>query len=90
MSMWVRLVGGLGNGEVKKIDDDQGEVIWRTHVPAPGDRAFRATYSLAADTIEMKKTRYTRRVVETPGGKITYFAVEGVSDFDALHHVLGP
>lgn len=88
MSMWVRLVGGLGNGEVRKIDDDQVEVVFRAHVPAPV--AFNRVSSLAAASVDVKSTRYTRRTVRTPGGDVTFFAIETFSDFEALHHVLGP
>jgi hypothetical protein len=91
MSMWVRLVGGLGNGEVRKVDDDQAEIIFRINVRTPMSvRAFNPSRSIVSDTVDVKMTRYTRRIVKTPGGDVTFFAVEAFSDFEALHHVLGP
>lgn len=90
MSMWVRLVGGLGNGEVKKIDDDQVEIMLRKNFPPPATRAFNGTFGIGSDTVEVKITRYTRRVVKVPGGDVTFFAIEAFSDFEALQHVLGP
>lgn len=88
MSKWVRLIGGLNNDEVEKIDDDQVEVVKCKRFPPPATRAV-GTFGLGSATTEVKATRYTRREVRTPGGDVTYFAVEGFSDFDALNHVLG-
>ncbi|MDI1265000.1 MAG: hypothetical protein PS018_17255 [bacterium] len=89
MSMWVRLVGGHANGQVKKIDDDQIEIVLRENLTPPTARAF-SRGGLVAETIEYKLTRYTRREIRTPGGTIHYFAIDGLSDFEALQHVLGP
>lgn len=90
MSIWVRLIGGLNDCEVAKIDDDQVEVIKQKNFPPPATRAFNSTFGIGAAAAEVKSTRYTRRVVKAEGGEVTYFAVEGFSDLDALNHVLGP
>lgn len=90
MSMWVRLIGGLHDGEVEKIDDDQVEVVKRKNFPPPATRAMNSVFGLGSATVEVKSTRYTRRIVKAQGGEIVFFAVEGFSDFDALNHVLGP
>lgn len=90
MSKWIRLIGGLHDGEVEKIDDDQVEVVKRKKYPPPSARVMNHAYGLESLTSEVKSTRYTRRVVRVQGDDITYFAVEGFSDFDALNHVLGP
>lgn len=90
MSMWVRLIGGLNDGEVEKIDDGQIEIVKRKNLPPPATRSFNRNFGLGAATVEVKATRYTRRVVKTSSEDVVYFAVEGFSDFDALNHVLGP
>jgi hypothetical protein len=88
--MWVRLIGGLNDGEVEKIDDDQVEVIKRKSFPGTATRVVHGTFGITPHSCEVKSTRYTRRLINTSGGNITFFAVEGFSDFDALNHVLGP
>lgn len=40
--------------------------------------------------IARERVRYTRREVRMPAGIITYFAIDKMSDFEALQHVLGP
>jgi len=87
MSLWVRLIGGPHEGRVQKVDDDQAEVVLTDTVPV---RAAHRNFGLAAASIEIKQTRYTRRVVSTPDGSIVYFARAELSDFEALRHVLGP
>lgn len=89
VSLWVRLIGGPHEGRVQKIDDDQVEVVLMDTAPMPV-RAAHRNFGLAAASFEITQTRYTRRVVSTPGGSIVYFARAELSDFEALRHVLGP
>lgn len=89
MSIWVRLIGGPSNGQVQKIDDDQSQIIMRERLPEPIVHSHR-NFGLAGATATYKEARYTRREVRRPGGDITYFAEEKLSDHEALQLVLGP
>jgi hypothetical protein len=87
MSLWVRLIGGPNNGEVKKIDDDQVDLFTTKPVLPPISRSIQ---SLAPSSVEIVRAHYTRRVVRGDGGDVNYFALEALSDFEALQSVLGP
>lgn len=86
MSVWVRLIGGLHDGEVVKVDDDQREAVRQKPMPIPAARLR----SLATTTTQSSFTRYTRRSVSSPDGSVVYFALENLSDLEALQHALGP
>lgn len=90
MSIWVRLIGGLHDGEVVKIDDDQVEIVLRRQVPMVVTHPHRVAHGISSNIARVIYTHYTRRIVVTPGGSVTYFALESFSDFEALQHVLGP
>lgn len=84
--MWVRLIGGIANGQVTKVDPDQVQHVAQERVPA----AISRRVNLDGITVEIKRTRYTRRIVHTPQADIVFFADEGLSDYEALKSVLGP
>lgn len=90
MSIWIRLIGGAGNGQVKKVDEDQVELFATRTVPLQGVTPFRQPFGLHGADAEIERSRYTRRVVTTPDGKIFYFALDSLSDLEALQSVLGP
>jgi hypothetical protein len=84
--MWVRLIGGIDNGQVAKVDPDQVEHIAHKSVPMPLSRGI----SIGSMSSEIRRTRYTRREVHTPEGHIVFFADADISDHAALNSVLGP
>ena len=86
----VRLIGGLHDGEVVKVDRDQVELVMRRNMPTPSARAMAKTFGLAESTVTVATTRYTRRVVSYRSDELVYFALEDLSDFEALQHALGP
>jgi len=90
MTNGVRLVAGLCDGKVEKIDDEQNMIVMRERVPAPAAAVHR-NFGIAGASSEYKQATYTRRVIGFgDGNKIVYFAPEGLSDFEALQTVLGP
>lgn len=84
--IWVRLIGGVKNGQVVKVDSDQTEVRLSERIPMPVSPRL----SLAASSATVSFSVYTGREVRTPGGVIFYFAEASLSDFAALQSVLGP
>lgn len=84
--IWVRLIGGVKNGQVVKVDDGQVEQWEQASFPLPR----RGGVTIGSMSAEIKRTRYTRREVATPEGAITFFADADMSDFSALNSVLGP
>lgn len=86
--IWVRLIGGLHDGEVAKVDTDQREIVKRREVPAP--LRFNRGTGLAAVSATVETARYTRRVAKAAEGEIVYFASDSLSDLESLQHVLGP
>ena len=89
MSKWVRLIGGPNNGEVVKVDDDQPYLHKTETTPLPAVRSHRAL-SLSSSVTSVVRTSYTRRTVRSSNGEIIFFALEGLTDFEALNQVLGP
>jgi hypothetical protein len=87
--MWVRLIGGLHDGEVVRVDADQVETVMRKTTPPPSTRAFNSAYSIAEMTVDVMATRYTRRSVRCSGDEVVYFAPEALSDLESLRHALG-
>ncbi|EJN14713.1 hypothetical protein PMI42_01686 [Bradyrhizobium sp. YR681] len=85
--IWVRLIGGIANGRVVKVDPDQVEHIAQERVPVA--MAHRPT-TLGSISSEVKRSRYTRREVRTPEGSVVFFADADLSDFAAINSVLGP
>lgn len=83
---WVRLIGGIANGKVQKVDPDQPTLVARETLPV-STRCGITTGRMSAD---VKQTLYTRRTVHTPHADITFFADEAMSDYEALYSVLGP
>lgn len=88
--IWVRLIGGLHDGEVKKVDADQVELVARRNMPLPAARAMNKTFGIGDSTVTIAQTRYTRRVVRDANSEVVFFADAGLSDLEALQHVLGP
>lgn len=85
----VRLIGGLHDNDIAKVDPDQVELVVRKNMPAPATRAFNRNFGLAESTATVVTTRYTRRVVRTPEGEVVFFAFHEFSDLEALQHALG-
>lgn len=88
MSIWVRLIGGSYNGQVVKVDEDQVEQVMRERVPMQA--ASYRNFGIEPQSMSVRQSRYTRRTVRTPENEIVYFALEAMSDHEALQSVLGP
>lgn len=85
--IWVRLIGGECNGQVRKVDDDQCELTVTQRRPI----AASPRLSLAANASFTKVSMYSRRVVKTAEGQeVPFFADVLMSDHEALQSVLGP
>lgn len=85
--IWVRLIGGIANNQVVKVDPDQVQHIAQDRLPVA---SFSRSHSLGTMSAEVRRTAYTRRSVHTPRGDIIFFAAESLSDHEALQSVLGP
>lgn len=83
--IWVRLIGGIANNQVVKVDPDQQEHMRQTSVPLA-----RRGITIGSMSAEVKQTLYTRREVATERGPIVFFADKAMSDHEALYSVLGP
>lgn len=87
MSIWVRLIGGAHNDQIVKVDEDQLEQVMRESVPMGHSGR---NFGLSPSTCAIKAVRYTRREVRTPAGVVVYYALDSLSDLEALQSVLGP
>lgn len=84
----VRLIGGISDGEVIKVDDDQIEIVRSKARPVPVISC--RSHSIEAFNRVIDTSRYIRCFVRTPDGYLYYFALDTMSDLEALTHVLGP
>lgn len=83
----VKCFGGANHGDVVLVTKDQVGIMLYRH--AAGSVV---NFRRSAEPQRLSgpiATYYTRRIIKLPDGWITFFAPEGMSDFQVLSEVLG-